>query len=318
MFAPGGSMHKLLMSLIILFAALPLQAGENVVARVNGVAISALQLDLAVSQQIATTTFHGTVSDDKLYEFQEQALQSLIIRELQYQDAVSRGFKPDKKLVKTRIEALKNKFNSEKEYKKALSAAGLTEDEIRRGVEKSLVSEDAIKKTEGEAAHWNDADLKAYYDSNAEKFKQPESVKLRIISVADEKKAAEALALLRAGEAFGTVAAKMSEDDYRTAGGDIGYIHRGRIYPELENEAFRMKPGEVSGPVHAEGKWFIVKVEEKQPEHRITFEETKDKLKKELEAKRSAELLEKWNQELRAKAKIELLLDNEKAKDKHR
>jgi parvulin-like peptidyl-prolyl isomerase len=301
-------MNILLVSLIVLFSALPAQTAKNVVARVDGVAISALQLDVAVSQQIAASTYHGTVPDEKRFEFREQALQGLILRELQYQDAVSRGFRSDKKLVKTKIGEIKNRFKSDKEYKKALSEAGLTEDDILTSVEKNLVVEDAIKKTVGEASRWNDAELKAYYDSNADKFKQPESVKLRIISTADEKKAAEALTLIRTGEAFGAVAAKMSEDTYRAAGGDIGYVHRGRIYPELETEAFKLKSGEVSGLIRAEGKWFIIKVEEKKSEQLITFEETRDKLKKELESKRSAELLEKWNQELRAKAKIEILL----------
>jgi len=302
-------MNKLLMSLFIVFFALPVPAAENVVARVNGVAIPALQLEIAVSQQIASSTYHGTVSDEKRNEFREQALQGLIIHELQYQDAVARGFKPDKKLAKTRIKAVKNKFTSEKEFKNALSVAGITEDDVRSGIEKNLVVEDVIKKTVIDASRLNDADLKMYYDSNANKFKQPESVKLRIISTADEKKAAEALTLIRTGEAFGAVAAKMSEDTYRAAGGDIGYVHRGRIYPELETEAFKLKSGEVSGLIRAEGKWFIIKVEEKKSEQLITFEETKDKLKKELEAKRSAELLEKWNQELKAKSKIEILLN---------
>ena len=310
-------MNKILtlISLIILYYGLPVQAGGNVVARVNGVAISALQLEVAISRQISATTFHGNVPDEKRNEFQEQALQGLIIFELQYQDALLRGFKPDKKIVKKRIEAIKNRFNSEKEYKKALSEAGRTEDDIRTGVEKYVVVEDAIKKTVIDAARWDDADLKAYYDSNGDKFKQPESVKLRIISIAAEKKAAEALALIRSGEAFGTVAAKMSEDNFRTRGGDIGYIHRGRIYPELEAAAFNIGTGEVSGLIRAEGMWFILKIEEKKPEQQLTFEESKEKLKKELEAKRSAELLEKWNKELRAKATVEILLDNEKSKN---
>ena len=302
-------MNKSVLSIFIVFFALPVHAAENVVARVNGVAISAQQLESAVSRQIAGSTYHGTVSDDKRNEFRQQALEGLILRELQYQDAVSRGFKPDKKLAKSRMKAVKNKFNSEEEFKKALSVAGITEEDVRSGIERSLIVEDAIKKTVVEASRWNDADLKAYYDSNADKFKQPESVKLRIISIESEKKAADALSLLRSGEAFGTVAAKMSEDTYRTAGGDIGYVHRGRIYPELEAEAFKLKPGEMSGLIRAEGKWFIIKVEDKKIEQQISFEESKDKLKKELETRRSAELLEKWSNGLKAKAKIEILLN---------
>jgi peptidyl-prolyl cis-trans isomerase C len=311
-------MKKISILLIILCYSLPLHADSNVVARVNGVAISALQLDLAVSQQIANTTFHGSVPDEKRSEFQAQALQGLITRELQYQDAVSRGFKPDKKTVKIRMEEIRNKFKTGKEYSKALTDAGFTEDDIRSGVEKNLIVEEAIKKTVGDASLWKDADLKVYYDSNVEKFKQPESIKLRIISIATEKKAADALARVQAGDGFGMVAAKMSEDNYRAVGGDIGYIHRGMIYPELEREAFKMNPGDVSGLVRAESMWFIIKLEEKKPEQQVMFEDAKDKLKKELEAKRSVELLEKWNKELRAKAKIEQLLGNEEVKDKRR
>jgi parvulin-like peptidyl-prolyl isomerase len=70
-----------------------------------------------------------------------------------------------------------------------------------------------------------------------------------------------------------------------------------------------MRAGEVSGLIRTEGMWFIIKVDEKKSEQRLTFGEAKDKLKKELEARRSAELLEKWNQELKAKAKIEILLN---------
>jgi peptidyl-prolyl cis-trans isomerase C len=213
-------------------------------------------------------------------------------------------------VAKARLEEIKNKFKTGKEYRKALSEAGLSEDDIRSNVEKDLVIEDVIRKTVGESSLWNEVELKAYYDSNVEKFKQPESVKLRIISIAAEKKAQEALAMIRAGEVFGVVAARMSEDNYRAAGGDIGFIHRGRIYPELEKEAFKMGPGEMSGLVRAEGMWFLIKIEEKKPEQQVSFEEAKGKLKKELEAKRSAEILEKWNKELRAKAKIELLLGN--------
>ena len=44
----------------------------------------------------------------------------------------------------------------------------------------------------------------------------------------------------------------------------------------------------------------------------MTFDESKDKLKKDLESRRSKELSDKWSGELRAKAKIEILLENEK------
>jgi len=69
-------------------------------------------------------------------------------------------------------------------------------------------------------------ELREYYDRNAGAFTKPETARLRIISARDEKKAKDALALVKAGEDFGSIAARMSEDSYRIKGGDIGFIHR--------------------------------------------------------------------------------------------
>jgi len=65
--------------------------------------------------------------------------------------------------------------------------------------------------------------------------------------------------------------------------------------------------GELSDLINADNTCFIIKLEEKKPAHQMTFEEAKDKLKKELEKKRSNELREKWMADLRAKAKIEIV-----------
>ena len=83
------------------------------------------------------------------------------------------------------------------------------------------------------------------------------------------------------------------------------------MLPEIDAVAFKLKAGEVSDIIKAENNWFIIKVEDKKPEHQMTFEETKAKLQKELETQRANELKKKWIDSLRAKAKIEILLKTE-------
>ncbi len=284
-------------------------ADDTIVARVNGAAITAAELEEAVNRLVPRATYHGAVSEEKRSEYREKALDGLLNQELQYQDALARSMKPEKKKVKDRVEEIKNRFKSKKEYKAALEQAGITEDVLKARVEKSILIETAIAKTVTEPSQMTEETLKDYYSKNTSKFKQPESVKLRIISAKDEKKAKEIIAKLKAGEDFSNLAAKMSEDDYRIMGGDIGYVHKGRIFPELEEAAFhKLKVGEMSGLIKAENTWFIIKLEDKKPEYLMTFDEIKDKLKKELETKRSAELMEKWIADLRKKAEIEVLI----------
>jgi parvulin-like peptidyl-prolyl isomerase len=154
----------------------------------------------------------------------------------------------------------------------------------------------------------SDEEVKKYYENNAARFKQPESVKLRIISVKDEQKARDILAMLKSGDDFGEIASNMSEDSYRAKGGDVGYMHKGRMLPEIEDAAFKLKIGEISDVINAENIWYIIKLEDKKPEHQLSFEEVRDKLEKDLERERIKELNDKWIADLRAKAKIEVLL----------
>jgi parvulin-like peptidyl-prolyl isomerase len=160
----------------------------------------------------------------------------------------------------------------------------------------------------------SDEEAKKYYDKNAARFKQPEGVKLRLISTKDEKKARDILAMLKSGDDFGEIAYNMSEDSYRVKSGDIGYMHKGRMVPEIEDAAFKLKIGETSDVINAEDTWFIIKLEDKKPEHQMSFEEVRDKLKKDLEKERTQELKDKWIADLRAKAKIEVLLKTEEQK----
>lgn len=301
-------MRKIFLLLILAhFAAQPAQAADVAAARVNDAVITTRDLEEAVAALIPRATYHGNVSEEKRDELRQKSLDDLIDQELLYQDAVAKGLKPERKLVDERIDAVRGRFRSKKDYKKALKDAGITEDQLRERAAKAILVEANIRKNIIEPARVSDEALKDYYNKNTSKFKQPESARLRIISVLDENKGKEALAKIKAGEDFGDVAARMSEDNYRIKGGDIGYVHKGRILPELEDAAFKMKPGEISGLIKAEGMWFIIKLEDLKPANQMTFEESKTKLKQDLENKNAAELKEKWLADLHAKAKIEVL-----------
>lgn len=308
----------LLVIIAIILCAASSHASDAVVAKVNDAGITAADIEEEVNRMIPRSTYHGNVSEEKRDEFREKALVSLIERELQYQDALAKGMKPDKKTVKTQMTQIRDRFKSKKEYRAALAQAGITEDGLEARVARGVLVQQVIEKTVAEPAKMNEAALRDYYDKNVTKFVQPESVKLRLISTKDEKKAVEALAKIKAGEDFGNLAATMSEDPYRVKGGDIGYQHRGKLLPEIEDEAFRLKPGEISGLIKAEGLWFIITPEDKKPERQMTFDESKEKLKKELESRRAKEINEKWIAELRAKAKIEMFLKAEKQKTEDR
>lgn len=282
-------------------------APNSVVVRVNGSSIVAGDVEAEVNRLIPQSVFHGGVSEEKRGELREKAIKSLIERELQYQDGVRKGLKPDRKRTKERMKQIRDRFRSKKEYRTALEQAGLTESELKKRVEREILVELAFEKAVSEPSRVGDGELLRYYEQHLEKFKQPESVKLRIISIKDEKKAKEVLVKVKQGEDFSSLAALFSEDMYRIKGGDIGYVHKGRIFPELEQAAFKMQNDQTSELIKAQGTWFLIRVDDRQPERQLTFEESKDRLKKDLEKKRADELMEKWMSGLRSGATIEVL-----------
>jgi peptidyl-prolyl cis-trans isomerase C len=301
------------LSLIIILVSSASYADDIVVARVNGTALTNRDLDTELDRLVPRTTFHGGLPKVKRDEYRDKALQNLIDHQLQYQDAVAKGMKPDKKQIKVRMEKIRDRFGSKKEFKKALEQMGVTEDDLREMVSRDILIQAVTAKTVDEPAQANEAELRQYYDKNVAMFKQPEAVKLMLISMKAKKKARAALKKIKNGEDFAAVAAEMSEDDYRVKGGDFGYIHRGRLkFPKIENEAFRLKAGETSGLLQADGTWFIIKAGERKPEEQLSFEQVKNKLKADLEAQRTAELTEKWMSDLKAKAKIEVFSKQQK------
>jgi len=305
-------MLRIFLSFLMIFLfAVSSYAEDVIVAKVNGTTFTQKDLEVEVDRLIPQMTFHRNVPLEKRKNYYGKALDELINRELQYQDAKAKDIKIEKEKIDAQLEKFKKRFKSEKEYQAALKQEKSTEEQVRARIEKELLAQAAYTRNVTEPAKMSEPALKEYYEKNAAKLKQPESAKLRIISTTDEKKAQDILAKIKQGDDFGELAYGLSEDSYRVKSGDIGYIHKGRMLPEIDAVAFKLKAGEVSDIIKAENNWFIIKVEDKKPEQQMTFEETKAKLQKELEAERANELKKKWIDNLRAKAKIEILLKTE-------
>ena len=175
---------------------------------------------------------------EKRKRFYGQAVEELIVRELEYQNGLENGLKPDKARVDAQVDKIKKRFGAE-QYKASLEKAGMTEEMLRSQIQKEMVIQAIIAKKAKEAPPITEAAVRDYYEKNISKYKQPETVKLRIISTKDEKKANDMLAKIKEGDDFGEIAFSMSEDDYRTKNGDIGYMHRGRLLPEIEDIALQ-------------------------------------------------------------------------------
>ncbi len=286
---------------------------ESTVAVVNGTAISEAELEREVAKLLPKTYFHSTVNEEKLKEVRKKALESLIEHTLMYSYAVSKGIKASDDEVEDIVEKLVDFYGSQEKLEAVLKQNKTDMAELRQAIRRDLTLKQLFEKEIEYKI--TDEDLKKYYEENKFKFKEPEKIKAALIYVRNDpgdpkgrEKALEKIKKaeqdLKNGENFPYVAQTYSDDPTRVKGGDLGFIHRGRLDMDIEDIAFSMDANTTSDIIEKDIGYFIVKVDEKKEPNQLSFEDVKKKLRVELKAKeeekREKELLEK----LQANAKI--------------
>ena len=82
---------------------------------------------------------------------------------------------------------------------------------------------------------------------------------------AARQKADSILGRIRAGEDFGALAEKYSEDGSRQNKGYLGFVRGGRTVYPFEKAAFALQPGEVSDVVETQFGYHLIKVHSRRP-----------------------------------------------------
>lgn len=126
---------------------------------------------------------------------------------------------------------------------------------------------------------------------------EAEQIHARHILADSEETAQQILTMLQQGSDFAALAREYSLDlASKDNGGDLGWFPRGLVPPELENAAFALQPGQVSGVVQLGEGYHVIQVVERDAAHPLSPEVQLD-LK--------LAMFEQWLEELRVSAVIE-------------
>lgn len=243
-----------------------------VLAEVNGTAITKTQFETEMKNLPPQLQPMAQSPEGK-----KELLESMIVREIVFQDAQKQG------LEKT------------PEFQERL-------DEVKK---KLLVEMDLKKKLDAEIK-LSDEDLKKVYEQYKEKFKTGEQVRASHILVKDEKTAQDVEAQLKKGDKFDELAKKYSTDSSAAKGGDLGWFDKGKMVPEFEKAAFSMTEGQVSGIVKSNFGYHIIKLTGKRPAGYAPFDEVKDQIKAAVMPTKQQEVFLKIKTDLKKGAKVEI------------
>jgi len=154
----------------------------------------------------------------------------------------------------------------------------------------------------------SDEELRSYYDDQLDRFQTDEERHARHILLTVEgdesqedalAKAEDALARVRAGEDFSTVAAELSDDTgTSTQGGDLGWIARGMLEGPFEDALYGMQVGDIQGPVETNFGYHVLLLEEVRAGQVQSFEAVSEELREQYRSELADELFYDQTNEL--------------------
>src|SRR6266536_3181927 len=308
--------HGFLLPSLLVLSGAPVSAEilERIIVKVNGEIITQTEFQ---ARQLAAAQA-ARVEPDRVGQFLREnnakILQEAIDDILLVQRAEDAGLRLPPHYIDDVIDGIKkdNKIESEAQFQEQLAREGMTLEDLKRNIERSIVRRQILSRDIEGKIKVSDSEGRAEYDKRIADFTKPATVSLLEILVKDEggadalARAREILERARAGEDFASLARIYSASPTKSTGGDLGRLAHGDLNPELEKIAYALPVGAVSDPIPSGGGYRILKVTEKTEGSVVPFDQAKEAIKQRVMHERWAKEYDVYIQDLRKKAIVDL------------
>lgn len=296
-------------------------SGYGTVAKVNGVEISSERLEAGFQELLREKKLNVArmQNPERFKALKREALDTLIDQELAWQAARKAEVTATAAEVDADLAEIKKSFRSEQAFQQRLAVDGLTEEVYRERLGKLLAGRKYLDQVAKKSVKVTEAEIKAYYKDNPDKFNRPETLRARHIlaavpegASAEQRDAARAritgvLKEARAGKSFDQLARENSDDPTRQWGGELDPFRRGQTAKAFEDAAFALKPGQISGVVQTPAGFHIIKLEQRTPAATIPLNQARDRIRGHLEAEKHEQAVRQELDFLRVAAEVEIL-----------
>lgn len=283
-------------------------------AIVNGVEISGDAVQFELDRLVRFYMSHGMSIEEvkkNLPKLEERALDQAIGAKL----LLDRAMELDVPVTGVEIDAEVSKVITQvggpDNYKKALEAQGITEEQFRKELEKGAKVNKLVEQACSSVAEPTEDDVTAFYEAHKAEYVEPEQVLCQHILVkgsGDKEldKIKEIRERIVSGKAdFAEEAKKHSDCPSGAEGGSLGWFGRGMMVPEFDKCAFEMKKGEVSGVVTTQFGYHIIYKADQKGGGQQTLVDVHDSIKDLLRHNARGFAMDAFVAELKEKAKIE-------------
>jgi len=303
----------ILVSIVTFFLSNTMQStasGSVVVDRVVAVVNDEI-ITMSDLQREEMLRKHEAKQDDRL------VLEDMIDRKLQMAAAKRGGMDvTDKELTEALADIMsRNKLDS-KQFEAALAKEGLTLEQYRSELREQMTLSRVFNKYVRSGVAIDEAEARTFYQNNLKTYSSPDEIRVRQIFLPMPENATndqeaeirdEALRIYeraKKGEDFIRLVREVSKGVTAKQDGDLGFMRREHMLPEIEEAVRTLKTGEIAGPIKFAGGYNVIKLEEIRTPV-LPFEKVKEDIMKSLYEQKVENTYRSWLQTLRSDSHIE-------------
>ncbi|MDF2963907.1 MAG: peptidyl-prolyl cis-trans isomerase [Paenibacillus sp.] len=234
-----------------------------------------------------------------------ELLNQMVDHEVIRMEGKALGITVEESEIQKELKRMQQGYDSEAQFYESMKEQlGMTAEALKTDVyDKLLLEKLAIRYITISTEQ-----VDAYIKAHPEEFASSRQLRLQQIIVGNKEQGAKVMADLAKGIDFGQVAKERSLDDAtRDNGGDLGWVEEDDpfIAAPLLKAAAQMKVGEVSKPIDLEGQVYILKLKDRKEEPKISKEQIRETVRKEM-ALREAPPLKEVLKVIREKWKVSI------------
>ena len=296
---------------------------ERIVAVVNDEIITSFELNSAFDpvEKRIEASYKGPDKPRFIRDTRANMLQKMIDKLLLEQEARKTGVVVKDEEVTATIQDIIGRQNvTMDDLKKALAKEGTTLAAYRNDIREQMVRMRILRRDVRSKITISDEEIGDYYLKHREEYEGKEAVRIKQILLlfpqdADEEtknkmqeQASMILKKIKGGESFDLLAASFSQGPAAAQGGDIGFIEKGLMLPEVDRVAFSLRNDEVSGVIESPVGFHILKMVDKRGAGIKPIGAVREEIKARIEEGKLEKKYEGWIEELRKRSHIEIKL----------
>jgi parvulin-like peptidyl-prolyl isomerase len=222
-----------------------------------------------------------------------RALNESIIMTLIRQAAVKHQLHVSKEQVESRLTSWKDGYPPGG-FEEMLKKQNSSENQLKQRIEDQLLIEKITETLFTNESLVPDEEVKTYFNQHQKEFIEPERIHGFQIVVPTKEEAEKLRQEILSGKAsFESIARARSMSPDSSKGGDLGFFAKNEKI-EAFNEAFNLKINSISKPITSRYGVHLLKVVEKKPSKKLSFNEAKSEIVKLLKREKEGKIYKEW------------------------